>query len=1184
METEVVFTLPGARANYPRNMQALSRFFAFPWRGILQECRVGLLVLVCLQGMIAAQGRDIAFRGFQNPPDTARPWVYWFIMDGNFNREGITADLEAMSRVGIGGVILLEVDVGIPRGPVNFMSDSWRALFKHAVREAERLGIEITLIAGPGWTGSGGPWVKPSESMQHLVSSSVCVQGPTNYAGILPQPKRRKAYFGEEGLPKDLVRSLDGFYEDVAVLALPGFQEKAALPDLDEKALYLRHPYSSMPGVKPLFIPPDRTAPTTANAGPSRSQIVDLTGSLKEGGRLEWSVPAGEWTLMRLGRVSTGANTRPAPLAGLGLECDKFDKAALEAHFEHYVGALLREVGKRSQKGGGGWTMLHIDSWEMGAQNWTRAFRGEFRQRRGYDALPYLPVLGGRLVESSEVSERFLWDLRQTAQELVIENHAGHLKKLGKDHGFGLSIEPYDMNPCSDLSLGGVADVPMCEFWAAGDGFNTVFSCIEATSIAHTLGRPIVGAEAFTSAGGQSWVRHPATMKAQADWAFCMGINRLVFHRYAHQPWLDRVPGMTMGPYGTQYERTQTWWEFSGPWHKYLARCQFMLRRGEPVADILYLAGEGAPHVFRPPPTALAGNSVMPDRRGYSFDGCAPETLIRDAKVRDGQIVLAGGSRYQVLVLPESDTMTPILLGKIKDLVEAGATVIGLPPSRSPSLSHYPQCDEEVRQLSAELWGDAWRSLAGHDRAVGRGKIIARGTLGDLKPSESQPNQLLTNAHWIWHGTGNPAAEAPVGQCIFRRIFILSPSSVIKSARLVMTADNSFQAVVNGETVGEGDNFHRAYEFDVKHLLRGGPNELSVVAVNGGDKPNPAGLVGVLHVVMKNGQVTMIPTDASWEAADKGVTTWGRALVLGPFGMGPWGRAEGDGATFPSLYVGYDTVASLMASRGVPPDFEASQPLRYIHRRDGVRDFYFLANPQGMEVQAECRFRVSGKTPELWDPLTGASGGTLAFRQEQKQTVVSISLDPHGSVFVVFDPTKGKKKSPQARRVGESWSAEECSGPWEVAFQQERGAPASVSLNRLQDLSLHPAPDIKHFSGIATYRTVFNPPRSSPAEPVFLDLGEVEVAARVRVNGCDLGVLWRRPFRVEISKALQDGPNSLEIEVANLWPNRLIGDQALPPEKRVTFTTFNPFQADSKLPKSGLLGPVTVQVVKPGSK
>ncbi len=215
---------------------------------------------------------------------------------------------------------------------------------------------------------------------------------------------------------------------------------------------------------------------------------------------------------MRFGRTSTGACTRPAPLPGLGLESDKFDKAALDAHFDAFIGALLREVGPRKKRAESGWTMLHIDSWEMGAQNWTAAFRDEFRRRRGYDPLRYLPAITGRVVDSLEVSERFLWDLRQTAQELVIQNHAEHLKALGRKHGFGLSIEPYDMMPCADMSVGAVADVPMCEFWL--HGFDTTYSVIEAASVAHTCGRPIVAAEAFTSDHTEQWQAYPALDEA----------------------------------------------------------------------------------------------------------------------------------------------------------------------------------------------------------------------------------------------------------------------------------------------------------------------------------------------------------------------------------------------------------------------------------------------------------------------------------------------------------------------------------------------------------------------------------------------------------------------------------------------------------------------------------------------
>jgi hypothetical protein len=408
-------------------------------------------------------------------------------MDGNLSREGITGDLEAMKRAGIGGVIIMEVNVGIPRGPVKFMSEEWREHFKHAVAEAERLGIQITLISGPGWTGSGGPWVTPEQSMQHIVGSSIHVKGPMKFDGTLPRPLRRPAFFGDGKLPPESEKAKDEFYRDIVVLAFPAASRTDSLTDIDEKALYIRAPYSSQPGVRPFIpspaeypgSPPGTTLPST--------RAVNISDCLSPDGRLSWNVPDGEWTIFRFGRTSTGANTRPAPLPGVGLECDKLDTAALNAHFDAFIGTLIHDVGPRKSSAEGGWTMLHIDSWEMGAQNWTPAFREEFRSRRGYDLLPYLPTVTGAIVDNREISERFLWDLRQTANELVLQNHADRLKQLGRKCGFGLSIEPYDMTPCADMSLGSIADVPMGEFWLYG--FSTTHSVIEAASIAHTCGR-----------------------------------------------------------------------------------------------------------------------------------------------------------------------------------------------------------------------------------------------------------------------------------------------------------------------------------------------------------------------------------------------------------------------------------------------------------------------------------------------------------------------------------------------------------------------------------------------------------------------------------------------------------------------------------------------------------------------
>jgi hypothetical protein len=668
---------------------------------------MALALLSCLLTTQCTQPeKDSLKAGFINPPDSARPGVYWYFMDGNTTREAMTADLESMKEAGIGYVLFLEVNVGVPRGKVDFLSDEWQNLYVHAVRESERLGIRIILGSGPGWAGSGGPWVKPEQSMMHLVASTTEVRGPSVFNEVLAKPEPKKPFFGEGSLTQELKEIRDGWYEDVFVLAFPTPNPSSPIPDIDEKALYYRAPYSSQPGTKQ-YLPAPANYKEIAGTAIDQSKIVDLTSLLQSDGSLKWQVPAGKWTIMRFGKRNNGAVTRPAPMPGLGFECDKFDTVAFDAHFDAYIGKLLKKVGPRKSETGGGWTMIHIDSWEMGSQNWTGDFREQFKKRRGYDPLLYLPTYAGQKVGSLELSERFLWDVRQTSQELVVENHAGRFKELGRRNGFRLSIEPYDMNPTADLNLGAVADVPMCEFWTDKFGFNSAFSTLEATSIAHVQSKPVVAAESFTADSWEAWKKYPGNMKDQSDWAFSIGINRFVYHTFAHKPYGDGLkPGVTMGPYGVHWDRTQTWWPMVPAYHKYVSRCSFLLSQGLSVADILYLTPEGAPQVFRAPASALEGTEVLPDKRGYSFDGCSPE-MLKLAEVKDnGRIVFPGGASYRILVLPDVETMTPELLTKIASLVKAGAKVTGNPPSKSPSLVNFPQCDEQVRALAASLWGN----------------------------------------------------------------------------------------------------------------------------------------------------------------------------------------------------------------------------------------------------------------------------------------------------------------------------------------------------------------------------------------------------------------------------------------------------------------------------------------------
>ena len=306
------------------------------------------------------------------------------------------------------------------------------------------------------------------------------------------------------------------------------------------------------------------------------------------------------------------------------------------------------------------------------------------------------------------------------------------MKQYAHQQGLSLSIEPYDMNPAGDLDLGAVADVPMGEFWDLG-GFDTSYTCFEASSIAHTMGRPIVSAESFTGGGLEAY---PWSLKNQGDWAFCVGINRFVFHTWAHQALGDAYkPGMTMGPYGVHWHRNQTWWPMVSAYHRYITRCSELLRQGVTVSDVLYLTPEGTPHNFQPPPSALEGSGPLADKKGYGFDGCSPKILMARAEVKDGLIAFPGGTSYRLLVLPQVETMTPALLAKIRDLVKAGATVVGTPPLKSPSLSGYPACDSEVQSLAKDLWGSLDAPQTVTKRRYGKGVIHWGGELSPPAPT-----------------------------------------------------------------------------------------------------------------------------------------------------------------------------------------------------------------------------------------------------------------------------------------------------------------------------------------------------------------------------------------------------------------------------------------------------------------
>jgi len=1190
-----------------------------------------LVVAACTS---MARGADDLAQGFLNPPRSARPWVYWFPLSGNLTKEGITADLEALARVGIGGVLYMEVDQGAPQGPADFAGPLWRALFQHACQEAHRLGLEINMNNDAGWCGSGGPWISPELSMQKVVWTETIVQGPQRFEGVLAEPQ-----------------AIQGFYRDIAVLAMPAPGGKDRIQSIQGKASFTPQHFPPQPARFP-SLPAESVIP--------RDQIVELTSKMDRSGKLAWDAPAGQWLILRFGHTTTGKDNHPAPVSGRGLECDKFSKEATGTHFNALMGRLIADNQSLSSQGRA-LVSTHIDSWEVGSQNWTPRMREEFKQRRGYDLLPLLPTFTGRVVDSLEASERFLWDLRQTVSDLIVENYAGHFRTLAKRHGLRLSIEAYDGVPCDEMTYAGQADEPMSEFWSWGK-FGAAYSCTEMASAAHVYGRRILGAEAFTATNDEKWLGHPAIVKDLGDWAFCEGVNRFVFHRYAMQPWTkpDRAPGMSMGPWGLHYERTQTWWEQSKAWHEYLARCQYLLQQGLFVADVCYLQPEGAPRRFIPPPNAMIAPYV---RGGYNFDGCTPEVVLKRMRVNDGHIVLPDGMSYRVLVLPKVETMTPALLRRIEGLVAAGATVIAPSrPQKAPGLTDYPQCDEEVKNLAAELWGTGGMPAEVTERRVGKGRVVWGGELAAKPEAAADEQPQLGPAKWIWRKEGNPAVAVPPGTRYFRRLVTLDAGRPIASARLVMTADNSFECWVNGRRVGAGDNFTQAYILNVASAIRPGTNLIAVAATNGAETPNPAGLIGLLTIRFQDGQTLQIPTDQSWEAAEKvtggwnsaatATDAWAAAMELGPLGMAPWGDVESSPAA-QEVFPDATAVHRWLAKEGVPPDFSAERPLRYIHRQMGEVEVYFVANGTAESCESICSFRVAGKQPELWHPETGAVAPLPAYEVNDGRTHVPLRFGPTESVFVVFrHPAKTAERLVSIERDGqgllgkaaatpvsggdppmldlvrgEIWQSGtyvfktadsrsreikcdslsaplEIAGPWEVSFDPKWGGPSKVTFEKLHDWCKRPEEGIKYYSGTATYRTTFRLgtealKRSSTRW--YLDLGRVAVMAEVRLNGKDLGILWKPPYRVDVTEGLKPGENAIELKIVNLWINRQIGDEQLPedsnrnadgtlkewpkwlqegkasPTGRYTFSSWRLWKKGDPLQESGLLGPVTLR-------
>ena len=465
-----------------------------------------------------------------------------------------------------------------------------------------------------------------------------------------------------------------------------------------------------------------------------KSDVIDLTAKMHKDGTLDWTPPPGDWVVLRFGYSLLGITNHPATAEATGLEVDKLDRRFVKKYFETYLDSYKNTVGA-DEMGKKGIRYVVNDSYEAGPQNWTDNMIADFKRLRGYDPTPWMPVLTGQIVESAEASDKFLWDFRKTLEDLMATEHYQELENVLHERGMGHYGESHESGRAliaDGMEVKKMNEVPMSAMWTQVPGVNKPqygynADDRESASVSHIYGQNLAAAESMTAAAAP-WAWSPATLKPTADQEFLNGINRFVIHESAHQPLVDKAPGMTLGPFGQWFNRNETWAPEADTWINYLARTSFLLQQGHFGADVLYYYGEDSNL------TALFADKSPDVPAGYGFDYINPDALIHELNVANGRIVTRSGMSYRILGLDKfSVHMSLPVLKAIHKLVEDGATVAGSKPIDDPSLADN---EGEFHQINDELFGDG---TGVHQ--IGKGTVYAGQSLDDaLKAMNVAPD------------------------------------------------------------------------------------------------------------------------------------------------------------------------------------------------------------------------------------------------------------------------------------------------------------------------------------------------------------------------------------------------------------------------------------------------------------
>jgi hypothetical protein len=1129
-----------------------------------------LAAMIALASWASGQSPDDPLEsGFKNPPESAKPRAWWHWMNGNVTKEGITADLEWMKRVGIAGMQMFDGNLGTPQfvdQRLVWMTPEWKDAFHHAGAEADRLGLEMAMAASGGWSETAGPWVKPEEAMKKIVWSETRAEGPKKFSGMLAHPPTNNGKFQNMTMAPDIdyptPTDLPGtkplppappakpdptFYADsrVVVYRLP--QGEVRMADLNPKVTTsAAHvdpaPLTDGDLAKPLFLPASegesevwvqfefpRPYPAQAVTIVAGSNTLFRSGAIPEG-MVQASDDGSTWlTLITLPGPEQATGGFPVQTYSFPETTAKFYRVVMRPPPpDPWVARVAAESGF-SLPAGRGVNLAEIEFSGPRVNHWQG--KAAFGNAIEFQTLATPEAPGNEVVARRDVIDLTSKMRRDGTLDWDVPAGKWVILRLGysltgeKNHPASPEATGYEVDKLSGKHVSNYAKtyVDMVSS-ALGANFGKSFRYFLMDS---------------WEAGVENWtdemipefekrrgydptpylpvltgrIVESAPVSDRFLWDFRRTIADLlaenhygVASRYFNRQGVGLTAEATGGPATTS--------------DGLLCKSMVDIPMGE---------------FWTPPPGAKEGPDNLAD-------------LLETASAAHvyGKLLAAAES---FTTAPDGPVWaSPYYLKPLGDK----AMALGINRFVFHTSDHQPFVDDQHRPgITLGFFGQHYtRNTTWAEQAVAWNTYLARSSF------LLQQGQFVGELAYFY-GEGAPATvpswkpvnpAPPQGYAYdWVNADILLNRMSIRDGRLVLPGGMSYRLLILPDYV----------------------NQLTLP------------LLRKLRDFVSSGAILVAPRPAgSPSLADQGKDAEFRSLV-----NDLWGSIDGMGVTEHAygkgkLYWG-KPLDAVLAGEKASPDFEYNRPafdseLVWIHRRDGDRDLYFVANQKEWPEDVETSFRIEGREPELWRPDTGVIEAA-GYRIEGGRTTVPLHLDPYGSVFVVFR----QKASAPSRTLPQPVTTvvTTVQGAWEVKFPPNWGAPAQVRFETLVSWPNYPDEGVKYFSGTAVYTQDINAPQEwfKQSAKVILDLGKVKEIAEVSVNGHPVGgILWKPPFQADVTVALKPGNNHLEVKVTNLWPNRVIGDRQPGATKKYVWLDYKPFRADTPLLESGLLGRVRV--------